>query len=434
MMMEALRTMNDKIELTSSQKRALEGLREFINKPYDPDNWSVSLTGQAGVGKTFITQYLVQKLNPQRVVVTASTNKAVSVLSEVLPDNYVRLTIHKFLGLVVKKRRGETCLEVKNNYDPTIWAPVDLVLVDEATMVNEGLLKRIEVDSKMWKRRYIMIGDPYQLPPVNEEKQLALEAVSKNFALTEIVRQAKGNPIIVFADKLRQCIQEDKAVELLPNLLEICRGRQFTERVMERFSEKKPEEDVRVLAWTNARVAEYNQKIEELRPEPTHEVIIPGQPFRVNDKVMVNEAYVVDEEVVFNTGEEVLVKSISLPDYKPDWAVTLRVWAALVEGVEDDRVVYVLSTEGAKQFNTLLQRRAQECRRSGSWREFYAMQEFFIDLRPGHAMTVHKSQGSTYDEVFVDYRNILKNRNVREADRMLYVAVTRARHSVIIGV
>jgi exodeoxyribonuclease-5 len=102
--------------------------------------------------------------------------------------------------------------------------------------------------------------------------------------------------------------------------------------------------------------------------------------------------------------------------------------------VEDDRVVYVLSTEGAKQFNTLLQRKAQECRRSGSWREFYAMQEFFIDLRPGHAMTVHKSQGSTYDEVFVDYRNILKNRNVREADRMLYVAVTRARHSVIIGV
>ena len=51
-------------------------------------------------------------------------------------------------------------------------------------------------------------------------------------------------------------------------------------------------------------------------------------------------------------------------------------------------------------------------------------------MRPIYASTVHKSQGSTYREVFVDLNNITKNNNWREVARLVYVAITRASENV----
>jgi ATP-dependent exoDNAse (exonuclease V) alpha subunit len=45
---------------------------------------------------------------------------------------------------------------------------------------------------------------------------------------------------------------------------------------------------------------------------------------------------------------------------------------------------------------------------------------------------VHNSQGSTFDNVFVDFRDIYANKVLSEADRCLYVAVTRARYNVYV--
>jgi len=49
-------------------------------------------------------------------------------------------------------------------------------------------------------------------------------------------------------------------------------------------------------------------------------------------------------------------------------------------------------------------------------------------------MTVHKSQGSTFENVFVDAEDILANPNREEALRCLYVAVSRASHNVIVNI
>jgi hypothetical protein len=65
-------------------------------------------------------------------------------------------------------------------------------------------------------------------------------------------------------------------------------------------------------------------------------------------------------------------------------------------------------------------------------REFWAFYyeqliDKFADITYGYSMTVHKSQGSTYERVFVDMEDIIKrNPKERESFQCLYTAVTRA--------
>jgi hypothetical protein len=66
-----------------------------------------------------------------------------------------------------------------------------------------------------------------------------------------------------------------------------------------------------------------------------------------------------------------------------------------------------------------------------AWIQFWSLKGAFADIRYCHAITAHRSQGSTYAEVWVDGHDILANTmNKEEALKCLYVAVSRASHTV----
>jgi ATP-dependent exoDNAse (exonuclease V) alpha subunit len=69
-------------------------------------------------------------------------------------------------------------------------------------------------------------------------------------------------------------------------------------------------------------------------------------------------------------------------------------------------------------------------RRKKEWHKYFSLKNTIPDLRQRDAATVHKSQGSTYDTVFVDLTNISTCHNPIAAARMLYVAFTRARSRI----
>jgi hypothetical protein len=54
----------------------------------------------------------------------------------------------------------------------------------------------------------------------------------------------------------------------------------------------------------------------------------------------------------------------------------------------------------------------------------------FAIVNYGFAITTHKSQGSTYHNIFVDVDNILNNKNENEAKRCLYTSLTRASNEI----
>ena len=64
--------------------------------------------------------------------------------------------------------------------------------------------------------------------------------------------------------------------------------------------------------------------------------------------------------------------------------------------------------------------------RTKKWKLFFIIKETFIDVKYIYASTIHKLQGSTYDTVYIDLREI---ENMKDKDmmfRLLYVAITRA--------
>lgn len=66
------------------------------------------------------------------------------------------------------------------------------------------------------------------------------------------------------------------------------------------------------------------------------------------------------------------------------------------------------------------------------WKKFFILKEEYADLKYIHASTIHKSQGSTYKNVYLDLSTLIKLSHEEKelAYRLMYVAVTRASENI----
>jgi len=87
-----------------------------------------------------------------------------------------------------------------------------------------------------------------------------------------------------------------------------------------------------------------------------------------------------------------------------------------------DVSIRVLDESETAKYNAIMHKH----KASKNWREFYNLMQFWHDVRDIHALTVHKSQGSTFQNVFLDLRDLRKCRLASERNALLYVALTRA--------
>ena len=86
--------------------------------------------------------------------------------------------------------------------------------------------------------------------------------------------------------------------------------------------------------------------------------------------------------------------------------------------------------ELASQANKLQKLGQDESKRKALWRKYFAIKDDYADLKYSFASTIHKLQGSTYNEVYIDLTSIIglaiKAEKKDIAYRLAYVAVTRA--------
>ncbi len=200
------------MKLSLSQEKAKYLILNFL-KSYESSNNFFILEGSAGTGKsTLITNILEDTtFSNKKIVYSATTNKAVSILKKYShnPEKYSFCTIHKLLN--IKRTINNTGKEI---YDVTLdnenikvksIYQYDIIIIDEASMISQGLLsKLINILNKI-KGKIIFLGDPAQLPPVNESNSLIF--YTKNiprFKLKEIMRY-KGK-IIDLCDEVRNLV------------------------------------------------------------------------------------------------------------------------------------------------------------------------------------------------------------------------------------
>lgn len=226
------------IKLTTSQEIVLNQILDFVNNSNDR---VFILKGYAGTGKTTLMRFLIQELEKIKkdYRLLASTGRAAKVLANLSNRNGSTSTIHSmvysFDGLSKEYDEKEEPVVDKDGQLFLVFAPSKLneadepetvYIIDEASMISdvetknvtqakfgEGrLLKELlDYDSREGSK-FIFVGDPCQLPPIEEYYSPALirdyyydifGMVAQEAQLTEIMRQKGASGIIDASKQIR---------------------------------------------------------------------------------------------------------------------------------------------------------------------------------------------------------------------------------------
>ena len=422
------------ITLTSQQQAALEQLHGFLDSP----ERIFVLEGYAGTGKTTLLQAFISQLKDQNdrraIVLSAFTNKATKVLNQMVSAwglDVECLTCCQLLGLrpQIDPETGNQDF-IPDSDAENSFGKFALVVVDECSMVNRNLWELLQTELYAFHltTQILFVGDSAQLPPINEVASQTFLCNANKAQLTEVVRY--GSSIGVLAESVRcnletyrlPAFQTDLNADKTEGTV-VLRQSEWTKQLLRAFTSENGQEDsdyVRALAYTNKRVTSLNRQIRSAifgadvcRFVPGERLIAMGPVFRRKD------------EILMQTSSECWVEE-AYEDESSSW----RVWRLFVETDANLEVdVTVLHESEQQRFQTELRRLAER----KQWQDFWQLkQQRFANLNYSYALTIHKSQGSTFQNVFVDLPNLMGNRNIRERNQLLYVAVTRAAQRLFI--
>ncbi len=431
----------DEIILSNSQEAACTAFRKWLG---NPNSMEFLLSGFAGSGKSFLVSYLIdfvrdefrllrvidRNAKPVHFHFTATTNKAANVLSKMM--NAPAKTIHQALGLVVRQSRDSGSVYLQQKNDP-VSLNHSVLVIDEASMINRELLDIIRKTAKAHKDcKILYVGDSYQLPPVKENTCPIFSREDDVYFLTDIQRQAADSPIITFSHKYREILDNPEMQwPDIPNngdtIIHYEDPKEWQKALRGAFLNPHGVDDVRCLAWSNKRVRAYNDWI---RKQMGY-----NRAFEDGEMRLCNSTIVMDERIRAKTdslhkvmdSHPAIMNNIAGHNIKVRCADTQEFLSVFQPTDWDEADALITSL--ASQANAA---KAKGDRKASGelWKEFWLVKHGWGDFRPIHAQTVHKSQGSTYREVFIDLADIGSNNKWYEVARLMYVAVTRASHRV----
>ena len=420
------------IELNPQQQEALQKMEEFV----ESEERLFLLTGYAGTGKTTLLQALLTSLRDsgdrRKVTFTALSNKATKVLAEMAFHwdlDVDCMTCCRLLGLqpVIDKETGVQKF-TRDRKKKGLINYYRLVVVDECSMINQEMwMLLVEAISRLdANTQLLFVGDPAQLPPINEERSLCFDQIIQRYDLTEVMRY--GGSIGGMADDIRRnlerpilpTLQNDVNEEKTEGIFVLPRSSWETLIQRAFVSDRSLEnpDQVRVLAYTNRRVNQLNQKIRESIYGNDLDRFVLGERLTANTPCLDGDA------IMLQTSQECEVLDIDIG--KCDrW----QVWFLDVETeLGDFHRLRVLHENHQRKFDDELKVLAE----GRQWKAFWDLKQFFHDLNYSYCLTVHKSQGSTFQDVFIDLPNLRRNIKVSERNQLYYVALTRAAKRVFL--
>lgn len=363
---------------------------------------SVFLTGAPGAGKTYVLNQFIKRATRQgkNVAVTASTGIAATHIGGT--------TIHSWSGLGIRDRLSQYDREwlQANDRLRKRYIATDVLVIDEISMLHGARLDMVDEAAKLLREndqpfgglQVVLVGDLFQLPPVNRQGELV------DFVHTSAAWQELDPAICYLTEQHRQ--QGDALLDLLEAMRAGEIDEMHIEALLARKGQKPPEDTLVTRLYThNIDVESINQR---------HLIALNGEIKQFNMQTQGTAAKV-----------EQLVKSVLAPE-----VLELKVGAEVMFVANDFAKGFVNGSLGqiiqwadnlplvrlANGRTVKVEPHAWTLTEDGRKRAEVVQ----LPLRLAWAITIHKSQGMSLDAAEIDLSKSF-------TPGMGYVALSRVR-------
>ena len=393
------------------------------------------------------------------------------------------MTIHKLLEFkpVIMAEDGSKIFKSSKESKFLKQMEDKLIVIDECSMISKEMITELNKYIDLYPIKVLFLGDKAQLPPVHENESIIFSTIPKNYKhyilLDEIMR-TKSPEIKEVATIIRNWNQKDLLNKLLlpthnkkkafklyhkkPNQLEATWFKNFIAKL------DKGQIPI-ILTWRNATANMYNRIIRKY----VHKVTDLNN-YVVGDYAMFNNYYTspddgssfytsnmikilninTESKILFNwntivlsepktiidKGLNILVKKIAKlkNEFHVNSFTVERIYTDVKYAIAGKTyLVQTIQRSDLEEYQEMLRvtqehiefyykKYKSEPHANKLWDIYHKrLVEPFAELSFGYSITTHKSQGSTFDSVYVDVDDMSQNPDLVELQHMLYTAATR---------
>jgi ATP-dependent DNA helicase PIF1 len=374
----------DDIELNDDFKLALDVI--------ESENENVYITGKAGTGKSTLLKYLKSTTQKNIVVLAPTGLAAINVGGQ---------TIHSFFRLPPKLIKQD---DIKIFKEASLYKKLDMVIIDEVSMVRADVMDGIDYFLRVNRKKLnepfggvqmVFFGDLFQLPPIVKGKELQdffqVEYGAPYFFCSKVFRENNIGCV-----ELRKIYRQSD--DHFKNLLNSVRENKLSAEEMKKLNskvmpvfERSQQADYVTLTTTNETAFMINQSfLAAIKEKEFQYHALIEDRFEESD-------YPTEAVLRLKKGAHVMMLR---NDPQRRW---VNGTLATIADLEFDDIV--VNIDGEKfhvgpeiwkkiEYHYDRDDRQIEEKTIGSFEQF--------PLRLAWAITIHKSQGQTFNKVFID--------------------------------
>ena len=394
----------------------------------------IFLTGKAGTGKTTFLRNLIQ-LTHKKAVIVAPTGIAAINAAGVTIHSLFQLPFGTYLPR--QPSTGDSHFNQQYNTPKSIvrhlqmnstkrriFMDLELLIIDEVSMLRADLLDAIDMVLRYVRKnnenfggvQVLFIGDLHQLPPVVKNNEWSLLSEFYQSAYFFDAQALQHNPpVYIELEKVyRQA--DDVFISLLNNL----RNNAVTEQDVALLKKYYQEDFKPGLKDKYITLTTHNQKADALNKRSLEALKAPSHFYKsqVEDE-FTESAYPAEQSLELKVGAQVMfIKNDPTPEKRFFNGKIATVISLAPDAIE-------VETEGAKD-RIILEKYTWKNIRYTTDQVTQEIKEEVIGkfiqypIKLAWAITVHKSQGLTFDKAIIDIGNAF-------APGQIYVALSRLR-------
>lgn len=458
----------------TEQREAINKLSRFLDDK-SPGNKVFVLEGRGGTGKTTIVSKVLSSAPGASIMGAAISHVAANQLAHSIPES---MTVAKLIGIRLDENTGQFFVDKWTRSKKGV--PIhgaDVIIIDETSMISEELMFEILSESKE-NAKIIFMGDNVQLPPIgNDVRQSATfeanDSPNNKARLVERMRSGEDHPLVPISDLLAKNIESDTSVlRVIPDEKRVNqindqgKGILFEndlDSLIDAYIEDlanigdaaDPVNWARIVTFNNERhtsaqsVGTLNRKIRERiygEKRANSERFIPGEVVTSYSMFNPEDTNQSSKYSSVDNSESFRIESISSP-FKKNIQIRVKgeygayvyndadVWLqdiTMIDSKGRRSIVPVVSAQHRDVFSKFY----HESRKLAAkpMAAHYAVMRHVLYMQPAYAITSHKAQSQTYNNVYVMEDNILGPSNgsgTRAKNQSLYTAITRASQKLV---